>query len=479
MALSTSTDHHAATPEDASGDDHVIAPGNRAGVEMRGIEHIPDAERHGSARQVGLMWSGALLNVQVVVYGALLVEFGLAWWQAVAAILIGNLTWLVAGLCSLAGPAAGSTTFAINRAALGRNGNRPLAFFNWLMMIGYEVLDMVLMTFAVIALFGLAGVELGAGGTVAVVLVLAVVQSVLPVIGHAAITRVLRLLVLPFAALFVVLACLTAGRLSLPAVEPAGWPVFLGGVALAASGSGLGWSSSAADYSRYLPRSTSRGALVASVALGGAVPQTLLMLLGVGVALVAPAASDPIGGLPGAYPLWFVVPYLLLLIVQMMAVNAIDLYSSGVTLQAIGVRIGRWQAVVVDGVLSTAIAFAVVFSGDFSTILSNFLLFMIVWFAPWAAVFVVDYFLRRGRYDLGLLADAPARPGDRGFCTAGMVAQAAGMVAAACWLNTTVFTGPLSAATGGLDLSAPAGLAVGGVVYLLLAYRTVAPAQSA
>jgi nucleobase:cation symporter-1, NCS1 family len=482
MTLPAETSHTVTVDTEPS----LIPRTNRLGVEQRGIEYIPDGERRGTPRQVGLMWSGVVLNVQVVVYGALLVGLGLSWWQSVLAILLGNLTWLVTGLCSLAGPAAGTTTFTINRAPFGRLGNRPLAFCNWLMQLGYEVLDLVLMVFASVALFALAGVRLGTGGTVAVVLGLAVVQSVLPVIGHAAISRVLRLLIVPFAALFVVLAWLTADRVTVHPAAPAGWAVFLGGVALAASASGLGWAPNAADYSRYLPRTARRGDIVGSVALGGAIPQTLLMLLGVGVALVVPAAADPISGLPGAYPVWFVVPYLVLLIVQMTALNAVDLYSSGVTLQAIGVPIGRWQAVVLDGVICAAVSVAVVLSGDFSTIVSDFLLFMIVWFAPWAAVFVVDHLLRRGRYDLAALAaTGPRRRGWRSgwrtgfgadFGTAGVVAQLAGMAAAALWLNTSVYVGTLSRLTGGLDLSVPAGLLVGGLAYLLLARRTVGPA---
>ena len=465
--MTTTRDHSAAPP----------IPESNRGIELRGIDHVPDRERRGRPRDIGLMWSGVVLNVQVVVYGALLVGFGLNWWQCLLAILIGNLTWLVAGLCSLAGPAAGTTTFAINRAALGRDGNRPVAFFNWLMQVGYEVLDLVLMVLATTALLRIAGVTLSTAGAVAVVLGLAVLQSVLPVIGHAAITRVLRMLVIPFAALFVVLAWLTADRFAPVAGPPAGWAAFLGGVALTASASGLGWSSNAADYSRYLPRGTDRRRLVGAVTLGGGVPQVLLMVLGTAVAFVVPGAGDPIGGLPTSFPLWFVAPYLVLLVVQMTAINAVDLYSSGVTLQAMGVRIGRWQAVVLDGALCAVLGLVVVLSGDFTTILSNFLLFMIVWFAPWAAIFVVDFALRGGHYDTTVLTARAAGDGCRrrpgGFHSSGVIAQLGGMVASALWINTTVFVGPLAAATGGLDLSVPAGLLVAGVLYLVLGRRRV------
>lgn len=455
--------------------DDPIAKSSR-GVESRGIEHIPAQERRGTIAHLGTMWSGLILNVQVVVYGALLVSFGLNPWQCVMAVLIGNLTWIATGICSLPGPAAGQTTFAISRACFGRNGNRPIAFFNWLMQVGYEILGLVLMVLAVTSLLGLAGVRVDTSSKVVLAVGLSVAQSVLPVFGHAAITRVLRLLVVPCAGLFLVLAYLTAERLHVPSSAPASWAAFLGGIALSASASGLGWTPNAADFSRYLPATTSRRGIAVSVALGGAIPQILLMLLGIGVAFVSSAATDPISGLTGAYPGWFVALYLLLLIVQLGAINAFDLYSSGVTLQAIGLNVKLWQAVVIDGVVCTVLTLVVIFSGNVNTYLSNFLLFMLIWFAPWTAIFAVDYFLRRAHYDRASLDSTGMgryrRPG--GVHMPGVVAQLAGMAAAALWIDTSVFVGPLAQAGNGIDLSVPAGLLVGGVVYYLLARRSVA-----
>jgi NCS1 family nucleobase:cation symporter-1 len=456
------------TQETIAGRDHSI-------IEARGIDHIPPSERRGSPWQLGAMWSGVVLNVQVVVYGALLVVFGLSPWQCVAAIAIGSLTWIFAGLASLAGPAAGTTAFTVTRAPFGRNGARPLAAFNWIMQVGYEVLDLVLMVLAVSALLGMAGVHVGRPLQIALIVALSVGQSLLPLVGHAAITRALHALVVPFAAVFVILAWLTASRLHLHDSAPAGWAAFLGGIALAASGSGLGWAPNAPDYSRYLPVSASRAKIVAAVTLGGGIPQALLMLLGVGVAFVAPDASDPVGGLQGHYPSWFLVLFLLLLTGQMGALNAVDLYSSGVTLQAAGLKVARWQAVVLDGVICTVIWIVVVFSGSFNTFLSNFLLFMIVWFAPWTAILIVDYLLRRGRYDIASLDSVPGGRYIRrgGVHRPGVIAQALGMAASLLWIDTSVFTGPLSRAGNGIDLSVPAGLIVGGLAYLGLAARGV------
>jgi purine-cytosine permease-like protein len=234
----------------------------------------------------------------------------------------------------------------------------------------------------------------------------ALLQSALPLLGHRSIIRALRILLLLFAVLFVLLAVLVAGKLH-------------------------------------------------------TVPVTLLMILGGAVATVVPSASDPISGLPHAFPSWFLVPYLFGVVVQLLAVNALDLYSSGVTLLAIGVPVRRHHAVAVDAVISAAITLAVVLSGSFNTYLSDFLLFMIVWFAPWTAIYCLDHLFRGGRYATDALDGRGAqRPG--GVHLPGVVAQVAGTVMALCCINTTVWFGPIAKAMGGTDLSVPAGLVVGG-----------------
>jgi len=58
MPLPAETSHTATVETSPS----LIPRTNRLGVEQRGIEYIPDGERRGTARQVGLMWSGAGLR---------------------------------------------------------------------------------------------------------------------------------------------------------------------------------------------------------------------------------------------------------------------------------------------------------------------------------------------------------------------------------------------------------------------------------
>jgi purine-cytosine permease-like protein len=246
-------------------------------------------------------------------------------------------------------------------------------------------------------------------------------------------------------------------------------------LALIATSGGLGWPINASDYSRYLPKNSDKKQIVWAVTAGGYIPSVLLALLGAAVATAVPVASDPISGLPHAFASWFLIPYLVLIVVQLFAINSIDLYSSGLTLQAIGLKIKRWQAVLVDTVVSGVITAVVIFSASFNTFLTDFLLFMIIWIAPWVGIFLVDYFLRRGTYDSRSLLDTRAGIYWRkaGVHVPGVVAQLLGMVAASMWLDTTVWQGPLSTATNGADFSIFMGTIVGGLAYYILARNSV------
>jgi NCS1 family nucleobase:cation symporter-1 len=444
--------------------------------EQRGIDYIPVAERRGSPVDLFWMWAGALFNVEYVVYGALVISFGLSFWQAALVIVVGNLSYLVAGVGSLQGPAAGTSVFAVSRAAFGPRGARIVSVFNWMTQVGYETEGLALVVLAGLALLAKAGVGGSTGLKVALIVAAAAVQLVLPLLGHRAMLRVLRMLVPPFVVLFILLAIFALPKAHLGAGSNANWETMTGALALILSAGGYGWVMNASDFSRYLPAQASRRRIVWSVALGGYIPSTLLSLLGAAVATAVPSASDPISGLPHAFHGWFLIPYLVFVIVQLFAINSVDLYSSGLTLQALIPRIKRWQCVVIDTVVAGALTAYAIFNSNFNTFLTDFLLFMIIWIAPWVAIFITDWFMRRGRYDSRSLLTG--RAGiywrNEGVHVPGVVAQLVGMLAAASWLDTTVWQGPLSKATHFADFSVFMGAIFGGGVYYLLARRSVA-----
>ena len=80
----------------------VMAHGNAVfGLEARGFDHIPEAERNMTLRQVGPMWLGANLNMFSISVGCVSITLGLTLWQALAACVVGNLPYVYVALASV------------------------------------------------------------------------------------------------------------------------------------------------------------------------------------------------------------------------------------------------------------------------------------------------------------------------------------------------------------------------------------------
>jgi NCS1 family nucleobase:cation symporter-1 len=460
----------------------VIGSDQAFHIEQHGIDYIPDSERWARPRDLFGMWAGASVQIEYFVYGAVLMTFGFTFAQAVALIVIGNLSFLLLGLCSLQGPDAGTTVFAITRASYGTKGSRLIAFFNWLTQIGFETEGLILIVGAGIVLSNKAGFDPGAPFKVVMILVAVAVQAVLPFLGHATMVKVLRLLILPFVVLFAVLAGFIWGHANLDSVaHGAGWQTFMVGLAFTIALSGLGWTENGNDYSRYLPRNASKPSIVGWIFLGTAVPEILVMVLGAAVGTyLTSLGSDAIpfqalvhgGVIPGA----FVVIFLIFSLFQIFAINSLDLYSSGVTLQAMGVPVKRYQAVLIDTVICCGITIYAIFDSSFHNLLEDFADAVICWIGPWCAIFLVDWVLRRYRYVPGDLQKTDRSSiywHNGGVHWPGIIAQTLGTVAAVMALDTLFYVSPISNATGGADFSIFMGLGVGGLSYLLLAGRSV------
>ena len=465
-------------------------------VEQHGIDLIPASERWARPRDLGALWAGASINVEYFVYGALLMTFGFSISQALILIVIGNLSWLLVGLCSLQGPTTGTTTFGVNRATFGARGSRGLALFNWVTLIGFEIEGLILIVGASLVLANQGGLHPGTPLKVAIVVVAVAIQTLLPLFGHATMTTVLRWLIAPFIVIFGVVGLLCIGHGHLAAGTGTGvtWQLWSLGLAFTITLSGLSWTECGNDFSRYLPASTSKAATTGWVFLGTALPQICVMAIGA-ISFVAIGGADwtganPFTALGGGHvlPAWFISVFMIAAIVQLFGINSLDLYSSGVTLQALGLKLRRPQAVLLDSALCLIATLYAVLSSSFATLLRDFVALVIVWIAPWCAVFLVDWVLRRGHYetaDLRFGGPSSAYATTGGVNVAGFVAMGAGMLAALLTLNSTVplpswlhpfasatATGHALGAMSGGDVSVFAGMLVSGIVYLLVGRAT-------
>jgi purine-cytosine permease-like protein len=185
-------------------------------------------------------------------------------------------------------------------------------------------------------------------------------------------------------------------------------------------------------------------------------PTTLITVMGACCATLGDM-SDPVAGLKPFMPPWLFIIYIVAVVGGSLANNVSTYYSSGLSLQAIGLNVHRYAATIVDVVVSTALTLYIIFVQDFSTALNDFIALLMVWVGPFGGVWICDGILRGGRFDAEAI-HSKARAGGaywgwRGFNPAGAMAMVVGMTAAALTMKSPLFDGPIATALGGADLN--------------------------
>ena len=160
----------------------------------------------------------------------------------------------------------------------------------------------------------------------------------------------------------------------------------------------------AADYSRYLPRSTSSKSVVGWTVLGASIVPITLVIYGAALSgsdpkLSEAIAMDPIGALTALLPTWYLAIFALIAILGLVGGAILDLYSSGLTLLAIGVPVKRHIAAIIDGAIMLVGSIYLVWIADnFFYPFQGFLITLGVPIATWSAIFVTDVLLRKRAY---------------------------------------------------------------------------------
>jgi NCS1 nucleoside transporter family len=443
---------------------HTTAPtyGNSVTtIEPFGVDHIPDAERHGKPSSQFFVWFAAGLNFPIILLGFSAIKLGLSFTAALTAIGIGALAGsLLMAVMSRMGVRLGVPQQIQSRGPLGFFGNfLPVVYINVFAGIGWAAVTVILGAKAFTELTGFP-FWLGA-------LALSAIELVVAIYGYNMIHYLQRVLSYVLCVLFLLITVVALARGAGTFEANSHAPSFVGGTGGWITFAGwffaflIAWAPFASDYSRYLPDSPSVSTRTAwYTGVGNFVTIFWLGALGVLVGSNA-TTTDSIAALHQLTGP-FAVPALIGITLSALAQNFLNIYGGAISLQTLRVPVSRTQAVTIISVL----AYLISLWGE-SGVEAKFEVFLNLtayFIAPFATVLLLDYYLG-GRSDRDRIGELYDKNRVIGW---GFVSWAAGVLVSIPFWTSSLYTGPIAAAHPGWgDLSIYVAAAGAALVYLM------------
>lgn len=123
-------------------------------LEFNGANVISEGERSGKASSLFWPWCGANVSLLALSYGSFFLGFGISFWQATFAAILGTtLSFLLVGFSSLAGKKSNAPTMVLSRAVFGVKGNIVPGLMSYLVFVGWETVLVSLATLATGTIF--------------------------------------------------------------------------------------------------------------------------------------------------------------------------------------------------------------------------------------------------------------------------------------------------------------------------------------
>ncbi|BBY84797.1 cytosine permease [Mycolicibacterium tokaiense] len=428
------------------------------------------------------IWAGANIAPINWVLGALGVSMGLGLFETIAVLAVGNAIGMsLFGIFVVIGQRTGVTGMVLSRAVFGRRGAyvpaavQSIVCMGWCAVNTWIVLDLVM---ALLGRIGLVDPEnSSAAPRIAVAAIIMVIQVVIAWFGYRVISAFERWTVPPTVLVLVAMTLVAWFGLDVqwgytgdPALTTGEHLAAVTGVMTAIGiGWGITWLGYAGDYSRFVSTSVSSRKLFLASALGQFIPVVWLGALGATLATLS-SSTDPGEIIVDAYGV-LAIPVLLLVVHGPLATNILNIYTCTVSTQALDIRIDRRVLNIIIGVVAMGVVVVFVLNGDFAATIDAWLIGIVGWLSPWAAVVLVHYFvIARQQVDPQALV-APAEAGlVPAVRPAALIALAIGIVCT--WMCMygllPVLQGPVAAAMGGIDLSWLAGGTAAALSYLAL-----------
>lgn len=457
--------------------------------ETHGIESIPDADRNATIFDfLRISWGGAN-SLATAVLGAFPIIFGLSFYQGLCATVLGVvLGSLVLAPMALFGPLTGTNNAVSSSAHFGVVGRIVGSFLSLLTAIAFYSISVWSSGDAVIGaaqrLYGLVPSERLYAAAYAL---FALAVLVVSIYGFRLMLLVSKFAVTASSALFLIgfFAFGSAFDAGFPGAGLAWgadgfWGPFIGAT-LVVLANPISFGAFLGDWTRYLPRGTPGGRLMAASVLAqvlSLVPFVFGLVTTSIIARQAPAFladANYTGGLIAVAPAAYCVPLLLLAVLSGMSTGTTSLYGTGLDFSSVFPTLSRAAATLFIGTVSCALIFVGRFVFNVVDAITTFVSLIVVTTTPWMVVMMIGFWVRRGYYvpEAMQVFNRGQQGGpywfNGGWNVPGMTAWIASAVIALAMVDMPGhFVGWLGYLGGGIDLSLLAALLLPSLLYPLL-----------
>ncbi len=399
-------------------------------IETNGVNPVPDSERYGRPFDLFPVWFSWNISIFGITLGIYVFGLGLSVWQAMLAGVIGYfLSCALVGILAVGSVRTGLPTLVQSRLAFGYHGNKLPTFFGYLANMGWKVslLSMATTTLADVMMNLIPSLAGDKGmpstsctlGCFVVVLLLTMSGAIY---GHQLILKIEKVIAWVTGLFTIVYLFYFIPNINFAVLNdaPSGnFVTFVGGIVLSMTMVGLGFLNYGGDYARYLPRKSEAKGVIFWTTTGIAVPVSVLLILGVMLAVGNPelldkANHEPLAALTGILPFWFYVPFSFIIVISLVSAGMTGIYSSGLALLALGVPMSRLATTILNGVLIALGSYYILFISDsFVSTFQSFLALISVVMGTWGAIEMVDL-IRQKRIEWNVTYALPPGQGGEG-----------------------------------------------------------------
>lgn len=359
---------------------------------------LPESEKNGKPIDLFFIWFAANLGILGIVYGAVIVSYGLSFLQSILIAIIGPLSFVLVGYISVAGRDSGAITFMLSRAPFGFKGNHIPALIGWVGQVGWLSVNVSTGTLTLLALFNTFGFKTS---TFLILMSLAIFAG-LVIISVLFSQKVLVSVQTFFTYVFGALTLLVITILitntdwnALFSMKSGSWlKGFLPALAFVIVGTGLTWTNAAADYSRFQKKSNSSLSIITSVTAGAFIPLFIIISTGILLATSEPQlanAENPILLISEVLPNWMTVIYLISALGGLTPMCFLGLKSSRLIMSTFDLKVKNSTVIIIHSIIIAIPIYVLVVSRNFLAFFEMFLGVLGIGLAAWSAIFIVDY----------------------------------------------------------------------------------------